>query len=113
MQGAPFFVRVTQFRFEDIDYNSLLLQAGFIQGGRHLTAFVILQLMSLKPSPCASEFFLFEKPCLNNVSYKIIPAWSPVKGLPVLLAPCKPGAKPTIKSLTSFAPKAGTGLQSN
>ena len=45
----------------------------------------------------------------SNVGYKSLPAWSPVKGLPVLLAPCNPGARPTISMLESKLPKDCTG----
>src|SRR5580704_5437634 len=37
------------------------------------------------------------------------PAKSPVKGRPVRLAPCRPGARPTIRSRASESPNEGTG----
>jgi hypothetical protein len=39
-----------------------------------------------------------------------MPAWSPVKGLPVAFAPCMPGASPTISNFGLSTPNGGTGL---
>src|SRR3984885_9472610 len=44
-----------------------------------------------------------------SVAYRRSPAKSPVKGRPVRLAPCMPGARPTISSRPSGSPNAGTG----
>src|SRR5436305_3486147 len=49
------------------------------------------------------------KPNSSNVAYSRSPAKSPVKGRPVRLAPCRPGARPTIKSCPLGSPNEGTG----
>src|SRR5665213_3521312 len=49
------------------------------------------------------------KPYSIRVAYKRSPAKSPVKGRPVRLAPCMPGARPMIASRASGSPKEGTG----
>ena len=67
---------------------------GLLLGGKHLTAFVILQfilLVSLNSEPLSEILYFFKK--LNSK----FPGKSPLKILPVLFAPFNPGAKPTIK----------------
>src|SRR5437764_13712651 len=39
-----------------------------------------------------------------------MPAWSPVNGRPLALAPCIPGASPTMTSRAAESPNGGTGL---
>ena len=46
---------------------------------------------------------------MEKFENNIWPAKSPVNGLPVLLAPLKPGARPTIKISESFLFIEGTG----
>src|ERR1700710_101823 len=48
-------------------------------------------------------------PYSSSVAYRRSPAKSPVKGRPVRLAPCSPGASPTISKRPSGSPNGGTG----
>jgi hypothetical protein len=64
--------------------------------GKHFTALVIL-------TPLAN-------PDALSTSPNKLPEESPTKGTPDLLAPCMPGARPTIISEHESAPEPGTGL---
>ncbi len=50
-------------------------------------------------------------PNLYNVSNNSWPEASPVNTLPLALAPCLPGARPTISSRAMLSPNAATGRQ--
>ena len=84
--------------------------SGLFEGGAHLTHELMKTLFRIKPSSIDVLSWLFEKP----VSYKALishcPEWSPVKSLPVLLAPWAPGARPIISTFPFISPNPVTGF---
>jgi len=85
------------------------LVVGLFAGGRHLTAFVIRTPVNESLSSAECDTGAFENPSSNRLRYKRMPAKSPVNGRPLALAPCRPGARPTISSAGASSPKAATG----
>src|SRR5260370_41263803 len=83
--------------------------SGLFCGGTQRTALLIRQSTSLKPSSGRALYTPLAKPYSSSVAYSKSPAKSPVKGRPVRLAPCRPGARPTINSRASGSPNEGTG----
>ena len=84
--------------------------SGLFEGGAHRIHELMKILFRIKPSSVDVLLGIFEKP----VSYKALishcPEWSPVKSLPVLLAPCAPGARPIMRTFASRSPNPVTGL---
>src|SRR5260370_14754166 len=83
--------------------------SGLFCGGTQRTALLIRQSTSLKPSSGRALYSPLAKPYSSSVAYSRSPAKSRVKGRPVRLAPCRPGASPTISSAASGSPNDGTG----
>ena len=75
-----------------------------------MTILVILQFKSFNLSNPFLSYFPCAKLCLINDLNNVSPAPSPVKGLPVLLAPFLPGARPTINFVELIDPNDLTGL---
>src|SRR5260370_29452384 len=83
--------------------------SGLFCGGTQRTALLIRQSTSLKPSSGRALYSPLAKPYSSSVAYSRSPAKSPVKGRPVRLAPCRPGARPTMSSRPPGSPNEGTG----
>ncbi len=86
--------------------------SGLLAGGRHFTALVMRQSGSAQPVVRGHRLRRgWQSRCACRVWYSRMPAWSPVNGRPVRLAPCSPGASPTISSRGRASPKGATGRQ--
>src|SRR5262249_26947996 len=88
-------------------------RSGLFCGGTQRTALLIRAFLSTKPSFFCALYSPSANPAFLSASYKMIPAKSPVNGLPVAFAPFNPGAKPTTKSAASSSPNDGTAPLKN
>jgi hypothetical protein len=81
--------------FEQLSISEL---SGLFEGGAHLIHEVIKTLFKIKPSSMDALVAIFEKPVSYRAFISHCPEWSPVNSLPVLSAPCAPGARPIIRT---------------
>src|SRR5436190_6218847 len=83
--------------------------SGLFCGGTQRTELAMRQSTNSSVSSARSSYTPLARPCLSKVAYSRSPAQSPVKGRPVRLAPCSPGASPAINRRAVSGPKLGTG----
>ena len=83
---------------------------GLLPGGAQRTTDVMWRSFSSIPSSRDRAIDCDANPVSNNTGYKKFPDPSPVKGRPVRLEPCAPGASPSASTLASGSPKEGTGF---
>ena len=83
---------------------------GLLSGGAHRHAAEMYASVSVSPSSRPREVGWLANPARCSAAYRKSPELSPVNIRPVRLAPCAPGARPTIRTRASGSPKPGTGL---
>src|SRR6266702_3181567 len=83
---------------------------GLLPGGAQRTTELIHMPVSVIPSSREMARGCDAKPASCNTGYKKSPDPSPVKGLPVRLEPCAPGASPSTSTRAEGSPKDGTGF---
>ena len=84
--------------------------AGLLSGGAQRHAAEMYASVNISPSPRPREVGWLANPARCSAAYRKSPELSPVNMRPVRLAPCAPGARPTIRTRAAGSPKPGTGL---